>query len=181
MWILSVICWSNLALGLCAELAGFVSQLPIWTDSISTFPACWEEVIMTSSVLSSISCNLLSRIHLLISATHASNLWFGSCGNVVYWLFWLSHSQDFGINCLHDHSLKTLFIAPIVDIIISNDRIHISIMGWIQRIASLVHMFNCVWHPNNITKWVCPALLHHSSTGWQISLKTMCFVYVVPF
>ena len=36
--------------------------------SISMFPACREGVIMTSPVLSSLSCNLFSCIHLLISA-----------------------------------------------------------------------------------------------------------------
>ena len=74
MWDLSVICWSKVAPRLCAELAGLISQLPTWTDSISTFPACQEGVIMTSCVLSSSSFNLFSHIHLLISTTQASNL-----------------------------------------------------------------------------------------------------------
>jgi len=54
-------------------------QSPILMLFMDTLWACQAGAIMISSVLSSLSFNLLSRIQVLMSFTHASILLRGSC------------------------------------------------------------------------------------------------------
>ena len=73
---------------------------------------------------------------------------------------------------------KQQLIAAILDALAVTDS---DFRQWVtsENCVTFIEVSLCLMCKYHYKKWDCPPLLHHSSSGWQISFMLACVMYVI--